>query len=484
MSEPSNPDSGRAALRDQIIGLGENSVRKSYFPQLQQQIEELKAARDSLESKANELEQMRLRAEASEANYRELFDKSSEAIIVHDLSSLEIHEVNQAFCELYGYTHEEAMRLSVRLLAPESPDIDTDIGRMINLAMRCGLHRFECQTVRKDGTAFWTEVAMKSATIRGVSRILTVVRDISARKRAEESIAEAGRQLEEKVADRTQALKQANEELAATLAHLQATQAKLVQAEKLAALGSMVAGISHELGTPVGNCVMLASTLDDKLHELEREIESGLRKSTLNLFLDEMSGGLNLLQRNLRKTVDLVSSFKEVVVDQSSSRRRRFDLQSVVMEVEMVLQSEIIRAGCIFHNEVPANILLDGYPGPLGQVITNLVSNALLHGFDGRTGGEIRVSAERYGDERVLLVFSDDGCGIPSEHLPKIFDPFFTTKLGQGGSGLGLHIVYNMITGLLGGSIQVESSPGNGTRFLLELPLVAPVPVITQGGKA
>lgn len=484
MSELSNPDSDRAALRDQVIGLGEHSVRKSYFPQLQQQIEELKAARDSLERKADELEQMRIRAEESEANYRELFDKSSEAIIVHDLSSLKIHEVNQAFCDLYGYTHEEALQLTIRLFALESPDVDSDINRMINLAIHSGIHRFECQTVKKDGSAFWTEVAMKSTSIRGVQHILTVVRDISARKRAEEAVAEAGRQLEEKVADRTRALKQANEELAATLTNLQTTQAKLVQAEKLASLGSLVAGVSHELGTPVGNCVMLASTLDEKLHELEREVETGLRRSTFNRFIDEMSSGMGLLLRNLRRTVELVSSFKQVMVDQSSSRRHQYELQSVIMETEMVLQSEIKHAGCTFQNDIPADIVLDGYPGPLGQVITNLVSNAILHGFDGRTGGVIQVSAERDGDGHVLLVFADNGCGIPVENLPKIFDPFFTTKLGQGGSGLGLHIVYNMITGILGGTIRVESSPGNGTRFLLELPLVAAEVVVIQEGKA
>lgn len=479
MSEHSNQDSDsdRTALRDQIIGLGEHSLRKSYFPQLQRQIEELKEAKDQLERKAVELESMRLRAEESEANYRELFDKSSEAIVVHDLSSTRIFEVNQAFCELYGYSHEEALQLSIFQLStlPSSVDVVQEVGERICMAMKSGVHHFEWLASRKDGSSFWAEVTLKSTTIRGAARILAVIRDISLRKQAEEALAQASRQLEDKVAIRTGELKKANEELAALLAHLQMTQARLVQTEKLAALGALVAGVSHELATPVGNSLMLAGTLDEIVQTFKRETEAGLRKSVFDRFLVDVTGGLDSLLRNLLRISDQVRNFKEIAADQASSRRRHFDLYDVVHGIEIAQRPVIARAHCTFYNEVPSGIEMDSYPGPLEQILVNVTSNAILHGFEARAGGEIRISAERRGEEKVVLIFADNGCGIPAENLPRIFDPFFTTKLGQGGNGLGLHIVYNIITGVLGGAIQVESSPDHGTRFVFELPLIAPV---------
>lgn len=414
----------------------------------------------------------------SELRYRGLFDQVPIGLFRVDFSG-RFQDVNPAFVNILGYPDRESLlRQSVfGILFRRSVNRRLDhfhLDESLNLA------HLEIRCRRYDGSRIWVLIQglCTRDTETGEYYCDGSIQDITERKKFVESLAESGRLLEKKVADRTRELKLANEELAALLAHLQTTQERLVQTEKFAALGALVAGISHELGTPIGNCMMLASTLNDALHEFEGEVAGGLRRSSLNRFLDDLSSGVDSLLRNLYRVAELVSNFKEVSVDQASSRRRHFDLQEIIHEIEIAQRPVLERAVCVFYNEVSAGIDLESYPGPLGQILVNLTSNALFHGLNGRTDGEIHVRAKCCGDDRVLLEFADNGCGIPAENIPKIFDPFFTTRLGQGGSGLGLHIVYNITTGILGGSIRVESSPEAGTRFLLELPLVAPIPDI------
>jgi signal transduction histidine kinase len=161
-----------------------------------------------------------------------------------------------------------------------------------------------------------------------------------------------------------------------------------------------------------------------------------------------------------------------VSVDQASAQRRSFDLAQACHEIASTMMNKVRREGHALELHVPAGITMDSYPGPLGQVLINFVNNALLHAFDA-PGGNMLLSASTPEPGRVRIEFSDDGRGIPPEHLSRIFDPFFTTRMGQGGTGLGLNIAYNIATSLLGGSIQVDSAPGRGTVFILDLPLQA-----------
>ena len=255
---------------------------------------------------------------------------------------------------------------------------------------------------------------------------------------------------------------------------LQEAQSQLVSQEKLAALGSLMAGVAHELNTPIGNSLLIASTLEQKTTELEQAVNGpGLRKSELLSFIEDTRKASALVMRGLHSAADLVSSFKQVAVDRTTEQRRVFNLRQVTHEIVATVMNRIRKENHKIAFEVPDTIALDSYPGPFGQVITNLINNALLHGFDGRTGGQMRLVASMPGEGRVLVTFSDDGCGIAPEHLTRIFDPFFTTKLGKGGSGLGLSISYNIVTSLLGGQISVDSG-GSGTTFTLDLPLSAP----------
>jgi len=280
--------------------------------------------------------------------------------------------------------------------------------------------------------------------------------------------------LEHRVELRTLDLERANRELSEAMQTLKLAQGELVRSETLASLGNLVGGVAHELNTPIGNGVMAVSTLHDQVKSFRREMTSGLRRSTLEAFVGRVERGSEIAVRNLQRANDLIASFKQVAVDQTSAQRRRFMLSEVIDEILMTMQPTLKRTPYRIEREIPGELAMESYPGPLGQVLTNLLTNALNHGLEGRAHGLIRISAERYGDDQVILRVADDGAGISPELFPRIFDPFVTSKLGRGGSGLGLHIVWNTVTVVLGGSITVDSKPDQGSEFRIILPLVAP----------
>jgi signal transduction histidine kinase len=254
---------------------------------------------------------------------------------------------------------------------------------------------------------------------------------------------------------------------------LKETQAQLAAREKLASLGSLVAGVAHELNTPIGNSLLMASTLEEKTTALaDRFTSNALKKSDLETWIAAAREAASLIVRSLSGAADLVNSFKQVSVDQASTQRRRFDLAQACHEIAATMMNQVRRAGHTLDLEVPAGIAMDSYPGPFGQVVINFINNALLHAFDG-PGGRMRIHARPLDGDRVRIEFSDDGRGIAPEHLSRIFDPFFTTRMGQGGTGLGLNIAWNIVTTVLQGTIRVESRPGRGTAFIIELPLRA-----------
>jgi signal transduction histidine kinase len=221
---------------------------------------------------------------------------------------------------------------------------------------------------------------------------------------------------------------------------------------------------------------MVASTLNDQTTALTSDYRDnkGIKRSTLENYLSDVGHASDILVRNLHRAADLVNSFKQVAIDQTSSQRRSFSLAEVVGEILLTLWPMIRKSPFNIEQSIPGDITFDSYPGPLGQVLTNLINNALLHGFEGRSQGTVVITARENDDGLIELTVSDDGVGIPASHLNRIFDPFFTTKLGAGGSGLGLNITHNVVTGILGGRVRVQSAVGVGTTFTLILPKVAP----------
>ncbi len=258
------------------------------------------------------------------------------------------------------------------------------------------------------------------------------------------------------------------------------TQGEMVKAEKLAALGSLVAGVSHELNTPVGNSLMAVSTLSEELHQFRDKLNVSIRRSTLDEFLRSVELGADIATRNLQRAAELMRSFKQVAVDRTSSQRRRFSLDQVMREIQISISPMLRNTLCEIRLAVPAGITLDSFPGPLGQVITNMVENAVKHGCaDGRLCSVTLSARLTDRGKRVVISVADNGQGIPTHLQPHVFEPFFTTRLGKGGSGLGLHISHNIVYELLGGTIALTSNEGRGTVFDITIPLEAPVELAT-----
>nr|WP_315395139.1 CHASE domain-containing protein [uncultured Duganella sp.] len=268
----------------------------------------------------------------------------------------------------------------------------------------------------------------------------------------------------------------ARSDLAAVVRTLRQAQTNLVTSEKMAALGALVAGVAHELNTPIGNSLLTASALSDMVREVERRLatDGGLKRSALDAHLAEARKACDIMNTSLARAADLITSFKQVAVDQASGQRRSFRLDEVVRDTLAAYATQLRRRACEVVVDVPGDLEFDSYPGSLSQVLSNLIGNALLHGFDGRECGAVTIAARRAGAGMVTLEFRDDGVGMTAGTLHKVFDPFFTTKLGQGGSGLGMNIVYNIVTGVLRGSIRVDSEAGKGTCVTIELPVDPP----------
>jgi signal transduction histidine kinase len=272
-----------------------------------------------------------------------------------------------------------------------------------------------------------------------------------------------------------EALLASKEEAEAALTELRTTQTSLIEAEKLAALGSLVAGVAHEVNNPVGISLTVASSLARRCEEFAREIEAGpIRRARLAEFVEGNRDAASQLVSNLHRAGELVQSFKQVAVDRSHADRRLFDLRESTDQIIASLRPGLKKNQVRLVVDVPAGIVMDSYPGMFGQVLTNLFLNSGYHAFPGDLTGTISVVARTSGSDQVHIIFRDDGIGMPEEVQRHAFDPFFTTRRGEGGTGLGLHIVYTLITRKLGGRIVLSSEPGKGTTFRISLPRVSP----------
>lgn len=338
----------------------------------------------------------------------------------------------------------------------------------------------ELELQRRDGSPVWCLINGKALDARDLSRGgVWVIQDISDRKHTEAALVDARYGLEHSLNELAQQkanVESAHSDLSSVLATLKQAQTNLITSEKMASLGSLVAGIAHELNTPIGNSLLTATALDDMVNEFGRKYaDGGIKRSALEALMADTRLACSIMTTSLRRAADLITSFKQVAVDQTSDKRRRFDLGEVLGDTLATFAAQLKRANCETRLDCPKAVILDSYPGSVGQVLSNLINNALLHAFDGRSRATLTITARETPDDQVVLVFADDGVGMPPKILHQVFDPFFTTKMGQGGSGLGMNIVYNIVTVMLGGTIQVESSAGQGTTVTIRMPRSAPV---------
>lgn len=268
-----------------------------------------------------------------------------------------------------------------------------------------------------------------------------------------------------------QSLMSAKEKAERALTELKDAQSQLVESEKMASLGGLVAGISHEINTPLGVARTSSSHVWDALKALKKHFDEGsLTKKEMQDFLDLADDGLHLMTANIIRAGDLVASFKQVSADQSHDEKRLFSLHEYLNETAYTLKPNLKRYQVAVLIDCPDDILINSYPGAYSQVVTNLIMNSLNHAYDKEDIGTINIKVEKKG-EVIRITFADDGRGMDEETQKRIFEPFFTTKRGKGGTGLGMHIIYNLITHKLQGNIEVESTPGMGTKFVLTLPI-------------
>ncbi len=291
-----------------------------------------------------------------------------------------------------------------------------------------------------------------------IESIVTVALDIGERKRGE---------LE---------MRKAKDTAEATLRNLRETQNSLIEAEKLAALGRLVAGVAHEVNNPVGISLTVASSLERKTAMFAAEVGRGdLKRSSLIDFIETSRDASSQLVANLNRAAELITSFKQVAADRNYSDQRIFDLGDLTEQVVMSLRPGLRKHNLTLTVDCQPNLTMNSYPGPYGQVLTNLFLNSVAHAFPDGKPGAVDIQVREFGKDGVEIIFSDNGCGMSLDVRRRAFDPFFTTRRDQGGTGLGLHIVYSIVTNRLGGRLELDSAPGGGTRIQIVLPRIAPL---------
>lgn len=368
-----------------------------------------------------------------------------------------IVEVNETALRMSGLTRTQMIGTDLRkLLAPEV------IRRNHQACVESGQPIMREEPIELHGKTTWwlsTHTPMRDSKGK-ITRLIGTGINITDRRAAEL-----------KLAERT-------EELSQTLNTLKSTQTELVRSEKMAALGNLVAGVAHEINTPVGNAIMTASTLENASQDITLSLVDGnLKKSSFESYLEVATECSQLILNNLQQAGELIQSFKQIAVDQSSLQDRTFALKPYLREVVTNLSPKIRQTPHSIKVLGDEAIVLHSYPGALAQVIINLVVNSLTHAFPNNRTGHLKLEIFQETEEKrcTVLRYSDDGCGIPLEYQNRIFEPFFTTAGGQGGSGLGLHLVYNLVTQKLGGRITVTHQPDpeqphQGTLFIITLP--------------
>ncbi len=396
---------------------------------------------------------------------RVLMDTVSVPIFIKDRSGKYI-DCNKAFIEFTGKSKSEVFGKVNVLLTNESqlyPDLidDKDIAKIEdNFSYKLMDAKSRQREVLFFVNSYYNQVNEEDW-------IVATFIDITELKQAKRKIENFNQALKEKVYDRTQELESSNAELQDSLRHLGMTQHKLIESKKMASLGELVAGVAHEINTPVGVGLTGMTHFIDATKALENSYRSD--NMSAEYFEEYLSSSVelaNLIYLNLKRTADLVSSFKRVAVDQTNEEKREINVASYLEEVLMSIQNVTRKSKVSIKINCPANLMINSYPGAISQVITNLIFNSLIHGFSKEIKGIIVIDVIDKSNE-LEIIYTDNGCGIANENLPKIFDPFFTTNRKKGGTGLGLNIIYNIVTNRLKGSIVCESNENKGVKFTI-----------------
>jgi PAS domain S-box-containing protein len=399
----------------------------------------------------------------SEARVRTIIDSAYEAFVGIDGNGV-VLDWNRRAETVFGWARAEAVGCTVaELIIPERYRKAHAAGMRHFLATGNGpvLNRcIEISALNREGNEFPVELSIWQIPNTKQPMFGAFLRDVTERKRTEAELQQLNEKLEQRVEERTCELRRAMDQI--------------MESEKLASLGSIVAGVAHELNTPIGNMMLTASTLTQNIEEIQAAVaQNKLGRRTLDAFLDDCANATKVMVRGAERANTLISSFKQIAVDQTSQRQRTFDLRELVADTLNTLGTAMRHAKVDSSTDIPPGIVMNSCPGDLEQIFTNLITNSIRHGFSDRPSGKIGIAARQY-DEMVEIIYCDDGVGIAPDLHRKVFEPFYTTKLGQGGSGLGMFIVHNLVHGSLKGDIRIESDAGKGVVFSMHLPLNTP----------
>lgn len=432
-----------------MIDLAENDLQKLALQRLLQRTRDLRAGLAKLsEQVTSRTELLRNTIDASQAD----------AIGAIDELSVQMRQREQKAQETFDRTLANISR-RVTSIAVLFLGIILAAGVVIALSIRLPLQQIMTSMRAIINGDYGREVQGTRARdeVGAMARAVEVFRENAVAKRKTE-----------------EELRAAKEKAEAALLELNTAQQNLIDAERLAALGGLVAGVAHEVNNPIGISLTVASSFARRADAFQAELNSNqLRRSKLDEFVNSSRDAAQQLVANLHRAGELIQSFKQVAVDRSHAERRQFSLSEATDQIVASLRPVLKRSAIQLSVDVPEGLLIDGYPGSYGQILTNLFLNAANHAFaDGRSG-TISISARSRSGDDVEIIFADNGAGMTPDVQRQAFDPFFTTRRNEGGTGLGLHIVYNLVTQQLGGRILLESRLGQGTTFRIIMPRIA-----------
>lgn len=395
---------------------------------------------------------------AYDINLQQILDNSPDGIFTIS-PELEIQYVNPAFCRILGYQADELLG---SLITEHLGDLS--IQKVCDLELQKHGYCYDQETIfkRKDGSMVHISKNVHAIFDEegNFSKILVSIRDLSLLHELNKDLENSKKLLQAK-----------NEELESIIEDLRNTQQQLVESEKLASLGGLVAGIAHEINTPLGIGITSSSLMHEQLQDLRQKFTTDtLKKSELETFFDQAEASCHILNTNLARASELVRSFKQIAVDQTADDFREINLCAYLDEMLLSLEPSFKRSQVSLEVECDPQIEVLTHPGALYQIVSNLILNSMTHAYDNKEEGVIKIKVSHQDDE-ISLDYSDDGKGISVDNLKNIYTPFFTTRRGEGGSGLGLSIVYNLVTGTLKGSIQADSQLGQGTGFHMTFPI-------------
>ncbi|RBW46862.1 histidine kinase [Psychromonas sp. B3M02] len=393
---------------------------------------------------------------------------SSSTIICCLDADFKIATINPAAVILTGYSQEELNQknwLDIFVLSERQPELQEKLSENEPLdGIEIEMH----DQMGEVNTLLWTFSAFYEGM--DIKYLIGFGHDITQQKQVEQEILQLNDQLEEKVSKRTAALTASNAQMVQTVEQLKRTQQNLVESKKMASLGSLVAGVAHEINTPIGMSVATASSLQEEIAALNNHLqETELSRPYLNRFVEQSQDASKQLHSNLKRAAELISSFKQVAVDQSSESCYSFNLKENVEQVAISLKHKIKQSRTQVHIDCPETLSMYSFPGSFVQIYSNLIINSMIHGFNDWSGERHIFINIQLQESMLVIDYRDTGRGIAEDIADRIFDPFVTSKKGSGGSGLGTHIVYNIVSQLFKGTIE-HVAEEQGAHFVMSIP--------------